>query len=97
MLDAKRDYVELYGLDSAFWPNRMMADWQPVVDQLKMHLTDLATYDHAKAQAEDDAAAYDRAARAAQDVFQHGATAQNLTKLAMLRPKPPPTSDRVSP
>ena len=62
VLVAKRDYVELYGLDSAFWPNRMVADWAHVVAQLKMHLTDLASYDHAKAQAEDDLLAYERAA-----------------------------------
>ena len=62
VLVAKRDYVELYGLDSAFWPDRTVADWQPVVDQLKQHLTDLASYDHAKAQADEDAAAYERAA-----------------------------------
>ncbi|MBT8441858.1 MAG: tetratricopeptide repeat protein, partial [Gammaproteobacteria bacterium] len=62
VLDAKRDYVELYGLDTEFWPNRMLMEWQPVIDQLKMHLTDLASYDHAKAQAEDDIEAYERAA-----------------------------------
>ncbi len=62
VLAAKRDFVDLYGLDSAFWTSRMAADWSVVVDQLKMHLTDLASYDHAKAQADDDAAAYERAA-----------------------------------
>jgi len=62
VLEGKREYVELYGLDSAFWPNRMISDWSGVVAQLKMHLTDLASYDHAKAQADDDPVAYERAA-----------------------------------
>ena len=62
VLDAKRDYVNLYGLDSEFWPNRMPGDWSGVVAQLKLHLSDLASYDHAKAQSEADAAAYERAA-----------------------------------
>lgn len=62
VLEAKRDYVELYGLDSAFWPNRMYGEWSDVIDQLKTHLTDLASYDHARAQADDDPAAYEQAA-----------------------------------
>jgi len=62
VLEAKRDYIDLYGLHSAFWAGRMVADWSGVVDQLKMHLTDLASYDHAQAQADDNAAAYARAA-----------------------------------
>lgn len=62
VLDAKRDYVNLYGLDSEFWPNRMPSDWPDVVGQLKLHLSDLASYDHAQAQREADAMAYERAA-----------------------------------
>ena len=62
VLDAKRDYVNLYGFDSEFWPNRMPGEWSGVVAQLKLHLSDLASYDHAKAQSEADTLAYERAA-----------------------------------
>lgn len=62
VLDAKRDYVQSYGLETVFWTGREVADWTPVVDQLKLHLTDLASFDHAKAQAEDDLPSYERAA-----------------------------------
>jgi TolA-binding protein len=63
VLDAKRDYVARYGLDSDFWMGRSIADWPEVVAHLKTNLTDLAAYDHAKAQEDGDAEAYERAAQ----------------------------------
>jgi len=62
VLDAKRRYVETYGLDAAFWANRAQADYAPVVTDLKVHLTDLATHDHAEAQKSRLPADYERAA-----------------------------------
>jgi TolA-binding protein len=62
VLDAKRDYVDLYGLDSAFWVGREPVNWPGVVAHLKENLTDLAAYDHALAQEDGDVAAYGRAA-----------------------------------
>jgi TolA-binding protein len=62
VLEAKRDYVDLYGLDSSFWTGRALADWPDIVAHLKENLTDLAAYDHALAQEEGDPAAYERAA-----------------------------------
>jgi TolA-binding protein len=47
VLEAKRDYVDLYGLDSAFWVERDLADWPEVVAHLKENLTDLAAYERA--------------------------------------------------
>jgi TolA-binding protein len=62
VLDAKRDYVTLYGLDSPFWTGRTPADRPDVVAHLKENLTDLAAYDHALAQEDGDVDAYQRAA-----------------------------------
>ena len=62
VLDAKRQYVETYGLDSQFWASRKPADYQPVVAALKTHLTDLAAYDHSRAQETKLPADYERAA-----------------------------------
>jgi TolA-binding protein len=62
VLEAKRDYVRLYGFDTPFWPGRERADFPEVVVQLKEHLSDLAGYDHALAQEEGSEAAYERAA-----------------------------------
>ena len=63
VLDAKRHYVDLYGLDTAFWNGRLTDDWPEVVSHLKENLSDLAAYDHAQAQADGDTAAYERAAQ----------------------------------
>ncbi len=62
VLDAKRQYVETYGLDAQFWASRKPADHQPVVAALKTHLTDLAAYDHSRAQETKLPADYERAA-----------------------------------
>lgn len=62
VLEAKRDYVRLYGFDTAFWAGRDRVGFPAVVAQLKEHLSDLAGYDHALAQEEGSVEAYERAA-----------------------------------
>jgi len=62
VLRGKEDFVERYGLHGAFWKNRTTANAPAVVAGLKQHLTDLAAYDHARAQREGDESAYRRAA-----------------------------------
>jgi len=62
VLAAKRDYVELYGMDAPFWAGRSRDDYPQVVAFLKESLSDLASYDHALAQQNNDTAAYLRAA-----------------------------------
>ncbi len=62
VLESKRDYVRLYGFDTAFWPGRDRADFPVVVTHIKEHLSDLAGYDHALAQEEGSVEAYERAA-----------------------------------
>lgn len=61
VLAAKRDFVTLYGMDGAFWNGRERAEHPAVVAVVKESLSDLAAFDHAMAQAEDDDAAYLRA------------------------------------
>ncbi len=62
VLDAKRQYVETYGLDAPFWAARQPADYTTVVVALKTHLSDLAAYDHSEAQKSMLPADYERAA-----------------------------------
>ncbi len=62
VLDAKRQYVETYGLDAPFWATRQQADYATVVASLKTHLTDLAAFDHSEAQKSKLPADYERAA-----------------------------------
>jgi len=62
VLEAKRQYVETYGLDAPFWANRQQADYAAVVADLKTHLTDLAAHDHSEAQKSKLPADYERAA-----------------------------------
>jgi TolA-binding protein len=62
VLEAKRDFVQLYGLDTAYWMERRPDAHPVVVAQLKQHLTDLASYDHARAQADGDSEVYELAA-----------------------------------
>jgi TolA-binding protein len=62
VLEAKRDFVELYGLDTAYWMERRPDAHPVVVAQLKQHLTDLAGYDHSRAQTDGDSEAYELAA-----------------------------------
>ncbi len=62
VLDAKRDFVTLYGMDSDFWTERSRDAYPQVVATLKESLSDLASFDHARAQQDDDAEAYLQAA-----------------------------------
>ncbi len=63
VLDGKREYVERYGLGSAFWAHRRPADAPLVVQDLKVNLQDLAAYYHEQAQATKQVADYHEAAR----------------------------------
>ena len=62
VLEAKRDYVEFYGLDSEFWAGRDSVDWPDVIVNLKGNLGDLAEFDHALAQNGGGVEDYERAA-----------------------------------
>ncbi len=62
VLKAKEDYVRYYGLDAEYWIARDLADHPEVVAALKQNLSDLAGYDHARAQQDGDTEAYERAA-----------------------------------
>jgi len=62
VLEGKKAYVSIYGLDAPYWQI-----WEPVarpevISELKKNLSDLAQYDHARAQQDDDVAAYAAAA-----------------------------------
>jgi TolA-binding protein len=60
---AKRDYVEHYGFNAAYWRTRTRADHPEVAAELETDLRDVATYDHAIAQRTHDAQKYAAAAR----------------------------------
>ncbi|MFZ1626117.1 MAG: tetratricopeptide repeat protein [Gammaproteobacteria bacterium] len=62
VLEAKQKYVATYGLDAPFWQDRSVDDYPQLVAQLKLHLGDLAQYDHALAQRSKLPADYERAA-----------------------------------
>ncbi len=50
MLDGKREYVEHYNFDTAFWQGKDRARYPTVVAELKTNLKDVAEYYHATAQ-----------------------------------------------
>ncbi len=62
VLDAKRKYVETYGLDAPYWAARQAGAYPAVVVSLKTHLSDLAAHDHSEAQKSGEPADYERAA-----------------------------------
>jgi TolA-binding protein len=62
-LEGKREFVEAYRLAGPFWEGRKPDDAPEVLAQLKSHLTDLARYHHARAQADKQPAEYAQAAR----------------------------------
>jgi len=62
VLEAKEDYVRYYGLDADYWIAREVSEHPEVVAALKQNLSDLAGFDHARAQENDDTEAYERAA-----------------------------------
>lgn len=63
VLEGKREYVEHYNLGTAFWQGRSREDYPGVIGELKTHLTDLAAYHHARAQADRSNEEYSQAAR----------------------------------
>jgi cellulose synthase operon protein C len=63
VFQAKRDYVEHYGFDSAYWRTHTRADHPEVAAELETDLRDVATYDHAMAQRTHDVHDYAEAAR----------------------------------
>ncbi len=50
VLESKREYVELYNYDSAFWQGRDRAQYPSIGADLKTNLKDVAEYLHANAQ-----------------------------------------------
>jgi len=63
VLSAKQNYVEQYGLTSAFWKQRRPQDMPLVVRELKQNLQDLAAYYHEQAQVSKAPNDYQEAAR----------------------------------
>lgn len=63
VLEAKAQYVELYGFHSAYWSTQSPAERPLVVQHLKQSLSDLASHDHEQAQRQRTAEAYQRAAQ----------------------------------
>ncbi len=63
VLDAKKSFVERYGMDRSFWALNPRDTNTAVVAHLKANLTDLAKYYHAEAQANDKRTDYQEAAR----------------------------------
>jgi len=63
VLDAKKDYVERYGMEQNFWQLNSRESNTAAVDHLKANLTDLAQYYHAEAQANGKRDDYQAAAR----------------------------------
>lgn len=63
VFQAKTDFVEHYGFDSAYWRTRIRADHPEVAAELETNLRDVATYDHALAQRNHDVREYAAAAR----------------------------------
>jgi cellulose synthase operon protein C len=62
-LEGKREFVQAYRMAGPFWDGRDAAAAPEVVAQLKSHLSDLARYHHARAQADGLPAEYAEAAR----------------------------------
>ncbi|MGH8270376.1 MAG: tetratricopeptide repeat protein, partial [Steroidobacteraceae bacterium] len=63
VFQAKTDFAEHYGFDSAYWRTRSRADHPEVVAELESDLRDIATYEHAQAQRSHDVREYAAAAR----------------------------------
>jgi cellulose synthase operon protein C len=62
VLDGKREFVERYKLQGAFWSTRAPAASPEVVAHLKVHIQDLASYYHEQAQASKKPGDYQEAA-----------------------------------
>lgn len=63
VLDAKRQFVERYGLEQPFWQVNGRDGHQAVIAHLKSNLTDLAQYYHAQAQTDGKREDYQQAGR----------------------------------
>jgi TolA-binding protein len=63
VLEAKRDFVEVYGPGSPYWSEFTFEEQPEVAAALKANLTDLAAYHHALAQETNDPTEYATAAR----------------------------------
>jgi len=63
VLEAKKSFVDRYGMDRPFWVLNPPEDNGAVADHLKANLTDLAQYYHAEAQANGKREDYQEAAR----------------------------------
>lgn len=63
VLDAKKDYVERYGLEGEYWAQNAREQNTAVDQHLKANLNDLAQYSHAEAQKSGELADYQEAAR----------------------------------
>jgi tetratricopeptide (TPR) repeat protein len=63
VLDGKREFVERYDFESAFWQGRDRAANTAITDALSKNMKDVATYYHATAQASKKPADYAEAAR----------------------------------
>ncbi|MFZ9052616.1 MAG: tetratricopeptide repeat protein [Woeseiaceae bacterium] len=62
VLEGKRDFVDLYGLDGKYWLRNATEDNSQVVAHLKANLNDLAQYYHAEAQRDGQVGDYQQAA-----------------------------------
>lgn len=69
-MQGKREYVELYRFSGPFWTSRTREEAPEVVRQLKAHLRDVATHQHAVAQASKKPADYQQAARWYRDLLE---------------------------
>ncbi|MCB1845357.1 MAG: tetratricopeptide repeat protein, partial [Halioglobus sp.] len=63
VLEAKKNFVERYGMDQPFWQQNDPADNEAVAAHLRANLTDLAQYYHAEAQRDGKRDDYQAAAR----------------------------------
>ena len=63
VLEAKKDYVNRYGLEGEYWSSNVREENSEVDDYLKENLNDLAQYSHAEAQESGELADYQEAAR----------------------------------
>jgi TolA-binding protein len=62
VLDGKKNFVERYGMDGAFWERNPREENEAVAGHLKTNLIDLAQYYHAEAQTDGAKSDYDQAA-----------------------------------
>ncbi|MGQ0383740.1 MAG: tetratricopeptide repeat protein [Gammaproteobacteria bacterium] len=69
-MQGKKEYVELYRFNGAFWATRSREDAPEVVRQLKAHLRDVARHQHAVAQAGKKPSDYQLAARWYRDLLE---------------------------